>query len=653
MSDFTINSPKKAEATAEATAAAAAAEDEDEDEDQYKAAPRKAATKAAAAAKAAAPRKAAKAAAAKAAAPRKAAKAAAAPRKAAKAAAAEYEDEEQYKDEDKSLEEHKSNLRILGKHDDLIKILVSTTSDEFNENWPKNQRVFSVLQWQAAKEIFVNSSEWVRKDQNVYLNEIRERALLFIVNLTNQEIDAFRIDAFPIDESIKQFLKQLRDKWIGRICDCRDTFILKNYPDDNPGIDLYLDSYDDNTFNNLIRKGGRSSRWDFELKDTNKDNKNHSVKIELKFSSTGKSRVDDLSQFVALNLEGTVANSIFGESYLAFFHEKEFLKRMVDLCNDLTGEERLEMPTNINNWKKAAAATSPPAKSSPEIKTFFEKLREINKNKKNDVFIQAKKDLVNVSFKDFIQSRLNYLNGAGKQKLQDLLNTQVDKFFCIFTSNDGANVECIVDQMQQYEITKIESLDNHTFLINTSDGNNILVGLSWGNGGAGINNPRAMFKLYKKEKIGGSGKILRGGSDEIDLPEDDPELEEDVKIFNDNTSAILTNKPSIDKNKITEKLAEKLAELKGQQPGMQLRSGFIKKNPLDEWMTDEEGNWIKQTNSVGGKSYKIFYSKNKSVKSKRIKRIKITKKNKNKTKNKKSKKNKYKNNKTKTFKSNN
>jgi hypothetical protein len=38
-----------------------------------------------------------------------------------------------------------------------------------------------------VKQIFINSGVWVRKDQNVYLNEIRERALLFIVELTDQD----------------------------------------------------------------------------------------------------------------------------------------------------------------------------------------------------------------------------------------------------------------------------------------------------------------------------------------------------------------------------------------------------------------------------------------------------------------------------------
>jgi hypothetical protein len=504
----------------------------------------------------------------------------------AKAAKVVVEDPE---DEDEptgnSLDEHIKLLSDAGKSREMISLLVSTTSAEFNAKWGKTQSFFTDPQWQAAQEIFINSREWVRKDQNVYLNEIRERALLFIVNLTND-----KIDAFSIDESIKQFLKQLRDIWIGRICDCRDTFILEKYPDDDPGIEEYLSQYNDTTFNKLIRKGGRSSRWDFELNDT--VNASHSVKIELKFSSTGKTGVDELAQFVALNLEGTVANSIFGASYLDFFARESFLQRMVDMCNLKCGAGTLTIPSDINDWKKAAAATSPPARSKEETKKFFQILRGINKDKTFTPFIEAKKELVNDSFKDFIQSRLGYLNGDGKKALQDLLNTQVDKFFCIFTSNDGVNVECLVDKMPQFTIIEIRPVEKHTFLIITSGDNeyDILVGLSWGNGGAGINNPRAMFKLYKKGTRG-------GGSGEIDLPEDDPQKQEEEEIFdNINSTATLTNEPPIDKKKISKRLeninkkkADALEKLLGSEIGIVNRSGFVKEDPTYEVITMDKG----------------------------------------------------------------
>ena len=331
-----------------------------------------------------------------------------------KAAASDPEDEDEDEVTIIDINQHITNLSVMGKPADIISLLVSITSVEFNAKWAKNQKSFSDLQWQAAKEIFVNSSEWVRKDQNVYLNEIRERSLLFIVNLTNEDIDSFTIQA-----ETKKFLKQLRDIWIGRICDCRDTFILYNYPDDDPAIETYLSEYSDTTFDQLIRKGGRSSRWDFELNDT--DNSRHSVKIELKFSSTGKTGVDKLAQFVAVNLEGSVALEIFGTSYLEFFLRRGFLERMVDMCNRIYGAGTLTMPSDTNDWKKAAAATSPPARCNPDTKKFFEILRRINKEKTIPDFIEEKKELVNDSFQAFIHEQLGYLNGPGKSKLQDLL----------------------------------------------------------------------------------------------------------------------------------------------------------------------------------------------------------------------------------------
>jgi hypothetical protein len=551
-----------------------------------------------------------------------------------KKAAAKPEDPEE-DDEDNvniptlTLEEHKAKLLTSGKTSEIIELLVFISPEKFKEVWPKNQTVFSGLQWEAAKEIFVNSSDWVRKDQNVYLNEIRERALLFIVNLTDTQIGAF-----SIDESIKQFLKQLRDIWIGRICDCRDTFILYNYTEDNPDIEQYLSQYNDTTFNRLVRKGGRSSRWDFELNDT--DNPRHSVKIELKFSSTGKTGVDELAQFVAVNLEGKVALDIFGGSYLDFFDSGGFLKAMVDMCNRMCGVGTLTIPSVINDWKKAAAATDP-SKSTGDTKQFFETLRTINKNKKDHPrFIEAKKELVNDSFQQFIRFRSDYLNGPGKAALQDLLNTQVDKYFCIFTSKDENTVDCNVDKMPEFTIIEIQPVEKHTFLIITSSDNeyNILVGLSWGNGGAGINNPRAMFKLYKKRTSGGSGKILRGGSGEIDLPPGDPENEID-EIYN---VSIQSKKPIIRKTKLKNKIdkLKGIALLNSQPVGMVLKSGTIKPDDVSKWEKNEEtGDWedTSRSDTEGGKKQatKIIYSKTNSVKAKRGKMKKLTKKPRKKT----------------------
>ena len=554
-----------------------------------------------------------------------------------KAAASDPEDEDEDEVTIIDINQHITNLSVMGKPADIISLLVSITSVEFNAKWAKNQKSFSDLQWQAAKEIFVNSSEWVRKDQNVYLNEIRERSLLFIVNLTNEDIDSFTIQA-----ETKKFLKQLRDIWIGRICDCRDTFILYNYPDDDPAIETYLSEYSDTTFDQLIRKGGRSSRWDFELNDTT--NSSHCVKIELKFSSTGKTGVDKLAQFVAVNLEGSVALEIFGTSYLEFFLRLGFLERMVDMCNRIYGARTLTMPSDTNDWKKAAAATSPPARCNPDTKKFFEILRRINKEKTIPDFIEEKKELVNDSFQAFIHEQLGYLNGPGKSKLQDLLNTQVDKFFCIFTSNDGVNVKCIVDKMPEFTIIEIRHVEKHTLLIITSTDNeyNILVGLSWGNGGAGINNPRAMFKLYKKEAVGGSGKILRGGYGEMGLADNDPEIENEKDIFCNEEITTLTRKPIISKIKLKNKInkLKAIAVLKGQPVGMVLKSGTIKPDEVSKWEKNEgTGEWVDTSKSdtehekVGGKkqTVMIIYSKTNSVKSKRGKNKKLTRKHRKKT----------------------
>ena len=139
--------------------------------------------------------------------------------------------------------------------------------------------------------------------------------------------------------------------------------------------------------------------------------------------------------------------------------------------------------------------------------------------------------------------------------------------------------------MPEFTIIEIRPVEKHTFLIITSSDNeyDILVGLSWGNGGAGCNNPRAMFSLENK-KGGGMGG---GGFEEEGLEPDDPEIQEEKYIFDrENTVAILESKPQI-KDYITKKLNE-IAKLKGQHPGMILKSGLIKINNCLEYLSGQD-----------------------------------------------------------------
>jgi hypothetical protein len=504
---------------------------------------------------------------------------------------------------------HKANLISKGYPQPIVDLLVSPTPAYFKSQWPDNS-ILTLDQWNAVRQIFINSGEWVRKDQNVYLNEIRERALLFIVALTDAEIESFG------ESNIVNFLKQLRDLWIGRMCDCRDTYILQHYTEEDENMKQYLDEYDVDD-DVLIRKGGRGANWDFEF--------NEYVKLELKFSSTGKSGVDKLAQFVALNLEGTKALDIFGISYLDFF-ARIYLQRMVDMFNGIGAG--LIIPEKTK-WQKAAAATSPPANSSPDIKKFFETMRMINKDKNQKGFLDQKKTLVNESFSEFIDEQLPYLNGPGRVALQELLNNQIKKFFCIFTG-DGDQVTCEVDQMPPFTIIGINhEPGSHTFLIITSDDDNynVLVGLSWGNGGAGCNNPRAMFSLEKKVGKGGGFGDDDDADDDIKeegLPEDDPLITEEIEIFdNINTIVVLENKPPIINP--TKKL-----------PGMELRNGKVLMN---DWEKNEQGKWIRILKGGRKKIRKRVYSK-KNKKIKFTKKSKINKKSKKskKFKNKKSKK---------------
>jgi hypothetical protein len=550
---------------------------------------------------------------------------AAAPRgsRGSKASAVAEGEEEEEEVQNVNLAAHKDYLK--SKYPEVIvNLLVSDTPGDFKVKWPDSPNL-TLDQWNAVRQIFINSGEWVRKDQNVYLNEIRERALLFIVTLTDEDINT------NFNE-VGDFLKQLRNLWIGRMCDCRDTYLLNNYSEEDENMDKYLDQYDTDE-DVLVRKGGRGANWDFELNDY--------IKLELKFSSIGKSGVDKLAQFVALILEGLKALGIFGASYLDFFYDGGYLQSMVDMFNTMTSAGAgLTIPDKAL-WIKAAAATSPPANSRPDVIQFFNTMRSINKDKNNKDFLEAKKTLVNKSFSEFIDSRMDYLNGPGRANLQELLNNQIQKFFCIFTG-DGDQVTCEVDQMPPFTIVGIQHEENsHTFLILTSDNDdyNILVGLSWGNGGAGCNNPRAMFSLVRKAGRGGGF----GDDDDEDDNDEIKKKEEKIayEIFDkENTVAVLVTRPPISRKYIRETAKKRLEDLKGVPTEMVSRSGKRIENKDDNWTTLPDGNWVKKTDLTEGGRRKFsntIYSKTKNVKSKKNKKNKFTKKYRNTSRNKMSK----------------
>ena len=506
-----------------------------------------------------------------------------------------------------NLDIWKQELTHAGKSPQMINLLVFDNTDDFNTKWPKDI-AFDELKWEAVLEIFVLSSYWVRKDQNVYLNEIRERALLFIIDLEDSQFSSY-------SEPVKSFLKELRDLWIARICDCRDTFILENYPEGHPELEEgYLAQFNAIQFNTLERIGGRANS---DFKFFNPENTEQEFPMELKFSRTKKSDISDLVQFIGLNLEGRKALEIFGASYLDFFHTRGYLERMVAMFNDpKLGMKAgtLKMPTDITQWKTAAAATSPPARSSTEIKEFFDTMRRFNKDPKTSPdFIRAKKDLVNASFRDFIDSRLDYLNTTGRKPLERLLDEQTKKYFCIFGEENG-HVKCDIDLMPKFTVVSVDNdRKNHTCLINTGGTHNIRIGASNGNGGAGSNNPRVLLSL---ESSGMAG----GGSSEIELPDYDPEILEEDAIFSPGTTILKDTPPITTVTEIRE--------------GMVLRSGKVL---MQKWRKNEKGQWVREFKGGRRKSPNTIYSKTKNVKSKKNKKNKFTKKYRNKSRNKMSK----------------
>jgi hypothetical protein len=108
--------------------------------------------------------------------------------------------------------------------------------------------------------------------------------------------------------------------------------------------------------------------------------------------------------------------------------------------------------------------------------------------------------------------------------LINLLYHVLCQFFCIFS--DG---KFNIGQIPRLTIIDIRQTKPHVFNLICDSGDKIQCGMSWGNGGAGNQNPRVLFKLLKSgesEEEGAAaveGEYARGGSGESD-----EDIDEDI-----------------------------------------------------------------------------------------------------------------------------
>ena len=80
----------------------------------------------------------------------------------------------------------------------------------------------------------------------------------------------------------------------------------------------------------MIIKGGQSYSYDYELIIKDNANKKYTIKIELKYSSSGNNTIKSLAQFNAINTESRGAKVLLGNNnYLDFFWDNNYLQEIL------------------------------------------------------------------------------------------------------------------------------------------------------------------------------------------------------------------------------------------------------------------------------------------------------------------------------------
>jgi len=355
---------------------------------------------------------------------------------------------------------------------------------------------FVISKWKAIHVLFYDYNDVISKSKNIWFNEIREIGLynLFFTDPTY-------FSQYFSDETsdILNQLLSLQEKWIGIIFECAD------------GVCNGDNNYELLSF---VKKGGQTTSHDFEL-NIRHNGVEQIVKIEFKFSSSSKDKITQLAEFAAINTESASGQLLFGSSYLDFFwpvsNERNFIQEMCNAVN-------IQLPRDRESWKKIAKSVAVP-KNGP-ARDFHLRLREsdIMKN-------EGKKRIVNESFDVFITQKLGFIRD-NLSEISNIFNTkQEDKFFCIFSTGTFKK-----DTIPLIQLTDVIKVGEHTFELITTTDNNIRCDMSWGNGGAGNQNPRVLFKLSPKPaaRKGGykkRGGKLNGGDGDGDGDDDDDEYD--------------------------------------------------------------------------------------------------------------------------------
>jgi hypothetical protein len=208
------------------------------------------------------------------------------------------------------------------------------------------------------------------------------------------------------------------------------------------------------------------------------------------------------------------------------------VKKMCEILN-LTEEET---PSNKKKWKKTASVDSTPkVKDSDSI--IHTKIREL----KDKEVIEKKKKLVNESFDKFIQFCLpGFESEKRKEEIANIFNEkQKSKYFCIF--NKG---KFTIDTVPKLLIKRVyqDPKKKHVFYLECQGNISIQCGMSWGNGGAGNQNPRILFKLIQSDEV--EPPVV----EPVAEPFVEPSLESESKVGVKVVDEFIAEPPAIESN---------------------------------------------------------------------------------------------------------
>ena len=356
----------------------------------------------------------------------------------------------------------------------------------------------------------------VKKYNSVY-NEIREIGLLNLFHIPYTFDTYFNAMSSNVTKDIKGKLIKLGEEWItcltgiaagktilslqqmgGRANSWDFTLTVCNNPKTTGGA-----KQSSTKVKKTIKKGPEPEDDDDDSHDIVVDDESSIIKVEFKYNAD---KINDLPQFAAFCTESINGKVLLTTSYLNYFYDNDLQK----ICDIDFKNLKINKPGDKKAWIKTAAVTAVPKGASNELKEFHESLRDgtIKGNK-------DKKRIANESFANFIAEFLPSIKtDAHKQLITDILNKQNAKHYCLFNSTSGKFATERMGQSFDIKDIVLNPKVAHSFTLQLTEMNNFNVNcsMSWGNGGAGNQNPRVQFKMVPKhtktpKNSGGSASL--------------------------------------------------------------------------------------------------------------------------------------------------